>query len=187
MTSRVVSFAEAIAATLRTAAPAAKTVEWQLGRFDFDDLKRISARAPIAVVGVVDVPLRKSADGNPSADTHVAVFVVTKGQKERRETEAWTIAEQVAVTACAAQMWGITSLGVPTEVRIEPLVSDEGDKLGAALIAVHWRQLLHRIGVDAFDADLPPPDTLIIGDGEVPEILPDVEPEPDDEPPEESP
>lgn len=177
MTGRVVSFAEAIVATLRTEAPAAKTVEWQLGRFDFDDLKRISARAPIAVVGVVDVPLRKGADGNPSADAHVAVFVVTKGQKERREIEAWTIAEQVAVTACAAKMWGITALGVPTDVRIEPLVSDEGDKLGAALIAVHWRQQLHRIGVGAFDADLPPPDTLIIGDGDEPDVAPDEDPE----------
>jgi hypothetical protein len=176
VTSRVVSFAQAITATLQHAAPAARTVEWQLGRFDFDDLRRISARAPIAVVGIIEVPLRKSTDGNPSGDTRVAVFVVTKGQKDRREEEAWTIAEQVAVTACEPQMWGLTGLGVPTDVRIEPLASDEGDKLGAALIAVEWRQLLHRIGVGAFDADPPAPDTLIIGDADEPEIAPEVSP-----------
>lgn len=167
--SRVIAFAEAVAAAV-AAVPGVKHADWQLGRFDLEDLKRSSQRAPYVRVGVVNTGALRMVDAAPSATCQVAAFVVTQGRKADRERQAWTIGEAVAVLATAgAQMWGLVGLASPTNVRIEPLTSAGADDKGVALLAVQWSQVLHRIGEGVFVADPSAPADLAIGEDGEPE------------------
>ncbi|WP_336800657.1 hypothetical protein [Kaistia sp. MMO-174] len=161
--SRVVTFATAVAATIKTGVPSVTEATWQLGRFNLDDLARVTGRGAFVVVGVLGANVDRGSDSAPSALARVAAFVVTKGKKAEREHQAWSIGEAIAVLADGkAQFWGLQGLGVPMKVRLEPLTSALSDDKGVALLAVQWEQKLHRIGEGVFDNDPEPPTQLFI-------------------------
>lgn len=175
--SRVITFVKGIVATV-AAVDGVKSADWQLGSFALDDILRLVKGAPYVRIGVLAAPVNRVADGNVQVMCQVAAFIVTEGAETRRDQQAWTIAEAIAVLACEQhQRWGVAGgIGAPMEVRIQPLTSTGADAKGLSLISVQWRQALHQIGTGTFEADPPAPDTLIIGDGDVPEIAPEVSP-----------
>jgi hypothetical protein len=175
--SRVLALVQGIVTTV-AAVPGVKSADWQLGSFALDDVLRLVKGAPYVRIGVLAAPVNRIADGNVQVMCQVGAFIVTEGAEARRDHQAWTIAEAIAVLACQqVQRWGVAGgLGAPTEVRIQPLTSSGADAKGLSLIAVHWRQALHHVGAGAFDADPPAPDTLIIGDGDEPDFEPEVSP-----------
>ncbi|WP_336801985.1 hypothetical protein [Kaistia sp. MMO-174] len=165
--SRVVTFAMAVAASIKADVPSVTEATWQLGRFNLDDLARVTGRGAFVVVGILSAHIDRGADSSPSALTRVAAFVVTKGKKAEREHQAWSIGEAIAVLADSkAQFWGLQGLGVPMKVRLEPLTSVLSDDKGVSLLAVQWEQKLHRIGEGVFDADPEAPAQLFIFDEE---------------------
>lgn len=175
--SRVLALVNGIVATV-AAVPGVKSADWQLGSFNLEEVLRLVKGAPYVRIGVLAAPVSRVADGNVQVVCQVGAFIVTEGAEARRDHQAWTIAEAIAVLACQqVQRWGVAGgLGSPTEVRIQPLTSGGADAKGLSLIAVHWRQALHQVGAGVFDADPPAPDTLIIGGGDEPEITPEASP-----------
>lgn len=147
--ARINAFRAAVVAVFKEAMPQLRECEAQFGRFDLDALERNMVRAPAVRVAVLRARPANQPSAEISADLSCAAFIVTEGPD--RDTSAWTIAEAIAVTLHSAQLFGLTRLGVPREVDIQPLLAIDIKRRGVAIIAVEWRQELRCLGDTIFD------------------------------------
>ena len=149
MTGRINTFRTAVINRFKTMMPAAKTVEAQFGRFDLDELERTMLRCPAVRVAALLGKVSPAASGQGEAELQCAAFIVTEG-KDRDET-GWTMAEAIATLMHSGQLWGLTRLGAPDKVKIQPVVSASIRDRGVAIIAVEWSQTLRSLGENIFD------------------------------------
>ena len=133
MTGRINTFRTAVIERIKTMMPAAKTVEAQFGRFDLDELERTMLRCPAVRVAALQC----------------AAFIVTDGKD--RDEAGWTMAEAIATLMQSGQLWGLTRLGAPDKVKIQPVVSASIRDRGVAIIAIEWSQTVRSLGENIFD------------------------------------
>ena len=134
MTARFVEFRQAVADKIKEALPELQSCEVQTGRFNLDDLKTESVRTPGVRFAVIKAPIQNEPNASQTALCECAAFVVTEGRD--RDTAAWTIAEAIASLAHSGQQWGLTKIGVPTDVLVAPVVSLGIEKRTTAILAV---------------------------------------------------
>lgn len=151
MTGRINAFRAAVITAIKAKVPLAKSVDPQFGRFDLDELERNSIRAPAIRIAVLTGKVPATASGQSEAALQCAAFVVTDGKD--RDEAGWTIAEAIATLMHSGQMWGLTRLGTPERVSIQPVVSASIRDRGVAIIAVEWSQPLRALGSNLFDED----------------------------------
>ena len=149
MTARINDFRAAAVARIHEAMPHLRECSEQFGRFDLDELETTMVRAPAVRVAVLSARVPPQPSGQADADLACAAFVVTEGA--RRDAEAWTIAEAVATLLHPAQLFGLTRLGAPGGVAIQPVVSGKLKARSVAIVAVEWRQPLRQLGDNIFD------------------------------------
>jgi hypothetical protein len=146
---RINLFRAAVAAQLKAAMPALASCEEQFGRFDLDELETTIVRAPAVRFSVLRARLPATASGQQDAALECAAFIVTDGRD--RDRQAWAIAEAIAVTLQPPGLWGLTQLGAPAEIVIQPAVTAKLKQRAVSLMAVEWKQELRQLGTDIFD------------------------------------
>lgn len=161
-TARINAYRAAVVATIAAAMPALRECEEQFGRFDLDELETTMVRAPAVRVAVLKARAAPQASAETEAGLSCAAFVVTEGRD--RDRHAWTIAEAIAVLLHSAQLFGLTRLGPPSRVEIQPLVALKVKQKGVAIIAVEWQQDLRRLGEAIFDEAGHVIEALYLGD-----------------------
>ncbi|MBB4302351.1 hypothetical protein GGD81_001378 [Rhodobium orientis] len=147
--SRLVAYRKAVTAGIRAALPELKTCDGIGGRFDLEEIESRSITSPAVLVGILAAPLKSEAQGTGRATLKVAAFVLTEGRS--RDDTSWAIAEAIGALAVSKSTarWGLDHLALPSEVRIEPVISRR--KRGVALVVVQWSQSLSEIGASVFD------------------------------------
>ncbi|MBA4784128.1 MAG: hypothetical protein H2045_13030 [Rhizobiales bacterium] len=151
--SRLHTYREAIASTIRTAMPALRQVESIGSRFSVAELMKRSIRAPAAFVVLLRAPLSRQPNAQLQANAKVAVFCVTTGREDERESHAFTIAEAVAVLAETRQVWGLDRIGPANNMEIEQVLSDALDNKGVACVVAQFEQRVSGIGRDLLGED----------------------------------
>lgn len=164
MSVRLFSYRAAIASTIKAAMPDLKTCDALSSRFDLGELTSRSIRTPAVFIVLLRSPLKRAANGSLDADANVAVFCVTQGPEERREAEAFAIAEAVAILAGVKQLWGLTRVGPCEALDFEQVHSTALDKKGVACIAVTFRQRVSSVGDGLFVDDAKVPTELYVND-----------------------
>ncbi|MHA7881721.1 hypothetical protein [Nitratireductor rhodophyticola] len=147
--ARINAFRAAVVTTVKTAMPALRQCEEQFGRFNLDDLETNIIPSPAVRIAVLKAGISDQAGGEVEANLSCAAFIITDGRE--RDAQAWTIAEALVVLLHSAQIWGLTKLGAPEKVEIQPLVTVKLKQRGAAIIAVEWTQRLRNLGEGIFD------------------------------------
>lgn len=150
MTTRLYSYRAAIASSILAAMPALKACEALSARFDLGELTARAIRAPAVFVVLLRTPLKRAANGSLDADANVAIFCVTQGPEERREADAFAMAEAIAVLATVRQLWGLTRVGPCEALDIEQVQSSALDKKGVSCVAVTFRQRVSGVGDGLF-------------------------------------
>ncbi|EGJ49048.1 phage protein Gp37 [Desulfocurvibacter africanus] len=143
---------EAIVAKIKAELPELKTVESHGGRFDFAELKRVSARTPAAFaacLGVSDAQAWGSG-GEVSCSALWAVFVVVASKQRDAPRDLVAMALTQAVLGLLPdQRWGLdASRSSPGQIRADNLFSSVVDKIGVAMWGVSWRQEVDIANVD---------------------------------------
>lgn len=154
---------EAICARLRASFTALKTCETHPGRFDEDELKRISGRAPAMYAACLGVP-RFENPGTEQADEDAlwGIFCVTGNAPDlTRDEAARNLAEAVALLV-QNERWGLAHTGEAREIKAENLYSGKLSSAGTAIWAVVWRQKI-RLGDSVWDGEGVFPSHLYVG------------------------
>lgn len=147
--ARINAFRAAVVTAVKTAMPALRQCEEQFGRFNLEDLETNIISSPAVRIAVLKAKMNDQAGGEIAASLSCSAFIITDGRE--RDAQAWTIAEALIVLLHSSQMWGLTKLGAPTKVEIQPLVTVKLKRRGAAIIAVEWTQKLRNLGTGIFD------------------------------------
>ena len=153
MTSRLETIKQAMVDTIDTALPELKTCRSIGGRFNLDDLLSRSLKPPAVFVSVLKSPIEIRPNNQIDLQAHCAAYVVTEGQEDKRDPEAWVIAEAIAVLLGKEPRWNATKIGLPEKGNIEPVLSAKISKRGLALIAITWQQSIKHLGESLFDND----------------------------------
>jgi hypothetical protein len=149
--ARVNAYRTAVVATIRAAMPDLRECEEQFGRFNLDELETISVRCPAVRVAVLEARAMPMPNGQVAARLSCAAFAISEGRD--RDAAAWTMAEAIAVLLQPAQLFGLTRLGAPEALRIQPIITARVKARGVAIIAVEWTQELRELGTAIFDDD----------------------------------
>ncbi|UNE53512.1 hypothetical protein [Bartonella machadoae] len=145
---RINALREAVIKSLKSALPDVRDCESQFGRFNLEELETQMLVAPAIRVAVLESRLTSVSNGQQSADLHLGAFIVTTGKE--RDVHSWLLAEAIAVLCHSGQLWGLTHLGAPREVQIEPVISAAIKQRGVAISVVEWHQDLYHLGHDIF-------------------------------------
>jgi len=147
--ARINAYRAAVVATIRASMPELRQAEEQFGRFDLSELERTMLPAPAVRVAIIKARARNQPPAAIEADLSCAAFVITDGRD--RDRHGWAIAEGIVTILHSGQLFGLTRLGAPSNVEIQPLVSLQLRQRGASIMAVEWRQELRQLGEGIFD------------------------------------
>lgn len=140
----VLTLRQAVVTGLTASLPqlAGKTVkvEAHAGRFDTDELKRISAQAPAVFVAVLGLANLSESCGEVSATCQVLAIVVCKDVLGLpRDLAALGMMEALAKIV-PGNDWNGAAEQAPEDIRCDNLFSATLDKVGVAMWGVAWRQ-----------------------------------------------
>lgn len=130
-----------IAAQLHQLLPGLRQCEAMEGRFDLDELKTVTARAPAVLVARLGAAMPRPLAG-PHWHYHlrVAAFVVTKDALDlKRDLAAGTIC-QALLQRIPGATWGLAAAGPAQDVADQSLSGASLKAKGIALWAVTWTQ-----------------------------------------------
>ncbi|MCJ8285105.1 hypothetical protein [Halomonas sp.] len=142
MSAEIDAVRQAIVTTIAQALGSHVTVEAHGGRFDRAELARYSKRAPAVLVAAMGMP---RVEDRPRARPMVqfAAFVMCRDAPgASRDTQALTLAEAL-VRLVPGNVWGQDNVQRPEQLSAENLYSGEIDRLGIAMWAVSWRQIVN--------------------------------------------
>lgn len=112
------------------------------GAFSLEDIKRIALKSPAIVVGALGIPSFEIQGSVISATTVFAAFCLAYDRKkERRDIAALLLAESVAVETLRNN-WDGSASSSPKNIVGTNLYSIALDKLGVAMWAIRWEQLV---------------------------------------------
>ncbi len=112
------------------------------GRFDLNELKRVSAKAPAVYVATLGFSNLKESSGTYEATVAWGAFIVAKDQpkKVKRDQVALSIVDMLSLII-PGNNWDLEeTLGSPERIQSDNLFSALVDKAGVAMWAITWRQ-----------------------------------------------
>ena len=151
---QLVQFRQHIIDTLKLTFPKLNVSAYQ-GRFDLDELKRLSIRLPALQIAILSIDNVETVETDErDMRLQLAAFVLTRDHKRlEREAAALAIVERLALLI-PYQRWNYSKALIPTNLQVDNLFSGPIDKQGVALWAVSWQQIL-RLGIDVWAETLP--------------------------------
>ena len=132
----------AIAARLHQLLPGLRQCEGMEGRFDLDELKSVTARAPAVLVARLGSSMpRPLAGPRWHYDLRMAAFVVTKDAlgDPKRDLAAAAICQELLIRI-PGTTWGLADCGTARDVADQSLSGSSLKARGIALWAVTWTQ-----------------------------------------------
>ena len=153
MTSRIETFKAAVVEAINLKLPELQECQVLGGRFNLDVILERSIKPPAVYFSVLKSPISIRPNGNVSLNAKCAAYVITEGREAERDSEAWTIAEAIAVLFGEQPRWNTVKVGLPEKCEIEPLISAKFKKRGVTLIALTWNQSITKLGDGLFDDD----------------------------------
>lgn len=178
--ARVAQLVTSIVATLRPLFPDVEVRELP-GRIDISDIIAGTIFAP-PMIGVTFSRVRQPihVDGSYDLPVELVAYIVTEemainGRSERREAIAHAIGFGLfeLLAGYDAPRWGLTSIRLPEEAEMRPLVTSESYAKGVAYYALTWRQALLGMGADPL-ARMPYTGAEAVEDGAVVEFPADL-------------
>ena len=124
------------------------------GRFDLNELRRVSSKAPAVYVATLGFSNLKESSGAYEAIVAWGAFVVAKDQpKVKRDQVALAIVDMLSLII-PGNNWGLDAvLGSPERIQADNLFSALIDKAGVAMWAITWRQHM-QLGQSMTEAEL---------------------------------
>lgn len=137
------SLPDRIADAIRAALPGLREVAAHAGRFDLEELKAFTARAPAVRVALLRVDAGVEVAGPAiQREAALAAFIVTRDAPSLpRDAAAATIA-QALLGLVEGNRWGSPDLGQARNVAAENLYNAGTRGQGVSLWAVSWAQPL---------------------------------------------
>lgn len=141
MTAQTETARQAIVAAIQAELGPDVTVEAHGGRFDRAELARYSKRAPAVLVAALGFP-RVAERPRARPSVQFAAFVVCRDAPgASRDTQALTLAEAL-VRLIPGNRWSLDDLEAPEPPSAQNLYNGDIDRLGIAMWAVSWRQVV---------------------------------------------
>ncbi|MDH5525217.1 MAG: hypothetical protein OEY01_14670 [Desulfobulbaceae bacterium] len=155
-------FRAAVLASIKTQmGSAVKDCDTHQGRFNLDELKRLSVKAPAMRVAILGVPKISSTNAaKRDLVMPMACFVITRDAKQLPRDVAMLNLVETLLIHIDSNTWGLDYAKKPLELRGENLFSGAVAKGGIDLWAVTWKQTL-RIPADGIAPN--DPDLTAIG------------------------
>jgi hypothetical protein len=127
--------------TLDTATPKNVHCASHGGRFDLQELRRVSSKAPAIYVASLGFSNLKESSGSYEATVAWGAFIVAKDQRgAKRDQVALAIVDMLSLIV-PDNSWSLDeTLGAPERVQADNLFSALIDKAGVAMWAITWRQ-----------------------------------------------
>jgi len=142
MSAEIDDVRQAIVAALARALGPSVTVEAHGGRFDRAELARYSKRAPAVLVAAMGMPRVEERPRARPAVQFAAFVMCRDAPGAPRDTQALTLTEAL-VRLVPGNTWEQGNAQRPEQVSAENLYSGEIDRLGIAMWAVSWRQVIN--------------------------------------------
>lgn len=149
MTGRINQFRNAVAAEIKKAIPALRECRSYFGQFNFEELEENMPCAPAVLVSILRAQLNYTANAQNEALLDCTAFIITEGEK--RDEQAWDIAEVISILASPHQQWTLKNIGFPENVVIEQVIFERLRQSGVAVISVQWKQRLICLGDGLFE------------------------------------
>lgn len=171
--ARVAQLVSAIVASLKPLFPGVEVRELP-GRIDISDIIAGDVFPP-PMIGVTFSRVRQPihVDGSYNLPVELVAYIVTEemainGRAERREALAHAIGFGLfeILADYDAPRWGLTSIRLPEEAEMRPLMTAQSYTKGVAYYALTWRQALLGMGADPL-ARMPYTRTEAVEDGVV--------------------
>lgn len=165
--SRLDLFKQGMAVSIKAMMPKLKDVVPLSGRFNLDELKNRSIKAPAAFPTVLKSSAIIRADRSIWIKANCAVFFVAEGREDKRDRHCSAMAVAF-MSRLANNSFGMSKIGAPTNLEIDPLISAKTGRAGVTIIAVTWKQEIKDLGNGLFDDELVLLQTLYVNDEEDP-------------------
>ena len=167
---------------VRAAMPELKDVSGHPGRFDLEELRRTSVRAPAVRIAILGAPrIGEVSDERIRATLSMAAFVITKDAPGLPRDEAAVNITEGLIRLVSLNQWQADGqagfgIGLPEEIRADNVFAAATDRAGVALWAVSWKQTLV-LGESIFTPDGVMPWRLYIREnGGAPKLLLETQP-----------
>lgn len=150
--SKINDVLNAIKTKFKTLLPDLPTCEVHSGRFDEEELKRVSTKAPalyIAELGIASVIPEATEQVN--SKYVFAVFVITKDQGLLDKDVAARNLVETIVNVLNNQRWGLVGIGIPEKITGKNLYSSKS-KNNHTMWVVSWHQEV-TTGTSVFDEE----------------------------------
>jgi len=132
-----------VADAIRAALPGLREVAAHAGRFDLDELKAFTARAPAVRVALLRVDKGVEVSGPAMRrEAQLAAFIVTRDAPALPRDRAAAAIAQALLALAEGARWGSPDLGQARSVAAENLYSAGARGQGVSLWAVSWAQPL---------------------------------------------
>ena len=142
-----------------------KTCEVHPGRFNLEELKRLSAKTPALLISSLGTVKPENTGTEQSDSTkQLAAYFVTKNAPNMEADVACRNLVDALELYLEGQLprWGLSDIGEPKAIRSDNLYSSKVDKQGVMLWAVTWQQRI-RMGESLFVEDGTLPSKLYVG------------------------
>jgi len=162
---RIVAYRQAIVDGIKAKIPDIRDCRTHDGKFDLNEAKGISARAPAVFVAVLGTPGNVACnDGQRKVTLQMGAFIVARGDRhERSDVVALNLGE-ILLGWVPKQRFGEGQVGHAEQVNLSNLYSTALRKESIAMMAVTWRQALVIGEPDDQTEDPPVPGTVWLGE-----------------------
>jgi phage gp37-like protein len=124
------------------------------GRFDVDQLRRYTTRAPAIVVSCAGVSKIEIEGNERKASLQWAAIIIARNQPANmRDVLALAMLESL-LHLIAGNNWDMNDVHTPTNISATNLFSATSDSLGNAMWALTWNQAIDLPGTFASSLDL---------------------------------
>ncbi|MDX2109199.1 MAG: hypothetical protein SFY80_03055 [Verrucomicrobiota bacterium] len=149
----LLEYRNAIISTVKARLPGLRACEPHAGRFDLDELKKISTALPAVRIAIMGVPQVES-DGDGCADNTLQVVMYCVAGNAPRLSASDACLNMVGfLTAFLTngERWNLTNLSDPLKIGAENLYNAPQGENAVCLWAVSFRQIV-RIGQSEFES-----------------------------------
>lgn len=149
----LMTFLKAVIAGFKGHLPDLKHCDLHGGRFDAQELKRLSKQAPAIYLAALAVPANTSSgDGRRHVELQLTAFVVAKDQPRLPRDQAVLNLVESLMLIIPDNLWALTGVcSFPKQINARNLYSGTLDSTRTALWGVSWRQAVN-LGDNLWDA-----------------------------------
>lgn len=125
------------------------TVSVHGGDFGIEDLKQYGKNAPAVILSLLHADVEEQPGGENWADTVFGIVVLTKPRPPLSEDDAAIQVVDATLRAVRGSWWGELNVRAPERVTARNLFSPGIDKLGVAMWAIGFHQLVQLLDEDS--------------------------------------